>query len=320
MGDGTRLAILIASLLVAGASAACGPEVQPAPPPAAPAPYKPKTHAPGPMDGVRATQMGDMLAAAGLDVRNLPPLEKLTLAQKQKVMRTFTETLGVPCLGCHAEDDFPADTRRKRVAKRMFNEVVRVLTLRDGEPVYCDSCHDGRMHMLDRRDTAMVTRHMSQNLVGQMARVDGRLHDCDTCHGDPPDFQILTTWKKSTAPEILLEGATPNGAVFSPYLPTPGPRVPADCGATSEQCPLQGVMRGAVSSAMAAGDGPALASALDEVARFSPEPSWEWAKICAKGAAAARAGNLEGARESCATCHALYKVTWRETHRTRKAP
>ena len=35
--------------------------------------YTPKPHAPGPMEGVRATKMGDALAAAGLDVRNLPP-------------------------------------------------------------------------------------------------------------------------------------------------------------------------------------------------------------------------------------------------------
>lgn len=60
--------------------------------------YVPKKHAPGPMEGVRPIGMAGALAAAGLDVRNLAPLEQLTPAQKQKVMRTFTESLGVPCL------------------------------------------------------------------------------------------------------------------------------------------------------------------------------------------------------------------------------
>jgi len=145
------------------------------------------------MEGVWSTRMGGALAAAGLDVHDLPPLERLSAGQKQKVMRTFTESLGIPCLGCHSEESFAADTRRKRIAKRMYNEIVRALALRDGEPVYCDSCHDGDLFMLDRRDTARLTRHMSQVMVGQLTRVDGRPHDCTSCHGDPPDFKMLTT-------------------------------------------------------------------------------------------------------------------------------
>lgn len=308
---------LLASL---AAALACAPELPPPPVTAPPPEYKPKKHAPGPMEGIRATEMGDVLAAAGLDVRNLPPIERLTMAQKQKVMRTFTETLGIPCLGCHAEDDFPADTRRKRIAKRMYNEIVRVLTLRDGEPVYCDSCHDGTMYMLDRRDTKMVTRHMSINLVGQLARIDGRQHDCDTCHGDPPDFQLLTTWKKSRAPDMVLASEPPTGHVMTPYTPTPGARAPADCGPMSEQCPLQGLMRDGVSNAMAVGDGSGLATALERVAAFSPDPSWSWTAITREGADAARRGDLDGARKSCPKCHELYKVTWRANHRMRKAP
>jgi hypothetical protein len=299
--------------------AACTPEVQPAA--VAPvSPYKPKAHAPGPIEGIRATRFGDVLAAAGLDVRNLPPIEKLTPAQKQKVMRTFTETLGVPCLGCHAEDDFPADTRRKRIAKRMYNEIVRVLTLRDGEPVYCDSCHDGTMYMLDRRDTAKLTSHMGENLVGQMARVDGRPHDCTTCHGDPPDYAMLTAWKLTTAPDMIAVGAPANASELTPHLPASGPRNPEDCGPKSELCGLQRWMRGWVSVASATNDAPALATALDRTALFSPDPTWSWAAISKAGADAARRGDLAEARKSCAACHTAYKATWRASHRTRTVP
>ena len=54
----------------------------------APAYVAPK-HAPGPMEGVRATRMAEVLAATGLDVRNLPPIEQLTPGQRQKVIRPY---------------------------------------------------------------------------------------------------------------------------------------------------------------------------------------------------------------------------------------
>src|SRR3954467_4762947 len=55
----------------------------------------------GAMMGVRPSRMGDALARAGLDVANLPPLESLAPGPKQRVMRTFSEALGLPCLDCH---------------------------------------------------------------------------------------------------------------------------------------------------------------------------------------------------------------------------
>jgi hypothetical protein len=306
-------------IVVAGLVAACeGPDVRS--PASEAAPYVAPKHAPGPMGGVRATRMTEALAAAGLDVRNLPPLEQLTPGQKQRVMRTFTETLGVPCLGCHAEDRFDADTRRKRVAKRMYNEIVRALALRDGEPVYCDTCHDSDMFMLDRRDTAKVTRHMSENVIGQMTRIDGRPHDCTSCHGDPPDFKMLTTWKATTAPDIASAAMPGSPTLLSPPLPAVGPRNPADCGPKSELCPLQALMRSDVANAVVSNDGALLAAALDRVTLASPDPSWAWATIARAGATAARAGDLAAARQACAKCHELYKAPWRESHRTRSVP
>ena len=309
----------VACVVIGAGLGACAPE-PPRAPVAPAAEYRPKPHAPGPMEGVRATRMAGVLAAAGLDVKNLPPIEQLSPGQKQKVMRTFTETLGIPCLGCHAEDEFRADTRRKRIAKRMYNEMVRALTLRDGEPVYCDSCHDGTMYMLDRQDTAKLVKHMSETLVGQFARVDGRDHDCSTCHGEPPDYHMLTTWKGTTAPDIVSIDAPPSATVLTPPLPDLGPRVPADCGPQSEKCPLQRWMRGYVSIATSTDDGPSLAIALDRVALFSPDPTWSWESISRAGAAAARGGDLASAKRSCGACHALYKAKWRAGHRTRTVP
>lgn len=272
------------------------------------------------MEGVRATRMTERLASMGLDVRNLPPIEQLTPNQKQSVMRTFTETLGIPCLGCHAEERFDADTRRKRVAKRMYNEIVRVLALRDGEPVYCDSCHDGNLFMLDRRDEAKVTHHMNAVLVGQMMRIDGRPHDCTSCHGDPPDFKMMTTWKYTTAPNITVADTPVKWDVLLPLTPLPGNRHPEDCGVNSEACPLQKLMVEDVSSAAVAKDGVRLARALDRVSQMSPDATWKWSTIAREGAQAARAGDIEGAMKLCGPCHTQYKPQWRDRYRTTGVP
>lgn len=155
------------------------------------------------MRDVVPSAMGARLRAAGLDPKDLPPLETLDRGTKLKVMRTFTESLGVACVDCHAGLDFAADTRRKRVAKRMWNELTRVVALEEGgEPAYCDSCHQGDLFVLDRRDRAKVAVFMSEVYDQKLKRTDDRPHDCATCHGDPPDMSFLTKWRESPAPDI----------------------------------------------------------------------------------------------------------------------
>jgi len=288
-----------------------------------PAKHAPIARTPGPMATVRPTRMGAALAAAGLDVRALPPLESLAPGPKQKVMRTFTESLGIPCLGCHAEDDFPADTRRKRVAKRMYNELVRVLQTQDGQPLYCDSCHDGTLFALDRRDVKVVADYMSGVLVDGLKRVDGRPHDCTTCHDDPPDFHTLTTWKTTTAPDVLARDGSEKRVtveVMEPRLPAPGPRVPESCGKESSLCPLDRWMRLVIAPAAASGDAAGLVAGLAKVAAMSPDPSWDWARIAQDGADGARRGNVAAATATCGPCHLQYKAPWRERHRTTRLP
>jgi hypothetical protein len=265
------------------------------------------------MADVHATRMGARLAAAALDPKDLPPLETLNAGQRMKVMKLFTESLGTPCIGCHAEESFTADTKRKRIAKRMYNELVRVLAMSDGSPLFCDSCHDGKMFVLDRGDRYAVATYMENVLVGKLKRADDRDHDCGTCHGEPPDFAFLNAWRATPAPDIdrtmVHEGALPPAAdAYSP--PT------AMCAKDGTLCPLQRWMRERVAPAFAGGSGEKLAAVLDETARFSPSPEWRWEEMAKAGAAAARAGDMVAASKSCEQCHDAYKQPWRSRYRT----
>jgi hypothetical protein len=302
-----------ASLLVAAiVMGACSADAV-APGPATPKEKRPE-RAPGPMADVHATRMGDKLVAAGLDPKNLPPLETLNGSQRMKVMKAFSESLGTPCIGCHAEEGFTADTKRKRIAKRMYNELVRVLVTSDGSAVFCDSCHDGKMFVLDRRDHYAVATYMENVLVGKMKRVDERDHDCATCHGDPPDFHFLDSWRAGRAPDI--DEAMAHDGPLPPAADTYSPPTAA-CAKDGTLCPLQRWMRARVAPAMASGASDKLASALEETARFSPAPDWRWEDIAKAGAAAARKGALDEAAKSCVQCHDAYKKTWRAQYRTK---
>jgi hypothetical protein len=70
---------------------------------------------------------------------------------------------------------------------------------------------------------------------------------------------------------------------------------------------------------LAANDAPALALAV-AMAKFSPSPGPEWKTISETAAAAARTGDVPGARKSCQGCHVAFKAAYREKLRTRPAP
>ena len=200
MKHALTLSIVLGAAAMAGACA---------PPPVAEGPTKssaasvhPK-RGEGAMRDLKPSAMGERLRAAGLDPKNLPPLETLDHDTKLKVMRLFADSLGVVCADCHAGADLAADTKRKRIAKRMWNEITRVVAIdATGEPVFCDSCHQGDMFILDRRDRAKVSLFMTDVYDQKLKRTDGRDHDCGTCHGDPPDYAFLTKWRESPAPDI----------------------------------------------------------------------------------------------------------------------
>ncbi len=91
----------------------------------------------------------------------------------------------------------------------------------------------------------------------------------------------------------------------------------AACGAKDNPCPLQRWMRDNMGPAMAAGDLPALAKALDHAAGLSPDASWTWSSIAKTGADAARKGDLAATKASCKSCHEAYKEKYKTQFRTR---
>lgn len=153
--------------------------------------------APVVMKPTMATQMTADLAAIGLDPKKLPPIEKLEPEKLRKVMKTFNKALGVQCNGCHNADDFKAPTPHKKIAARMWNEFTRGLAMADGAPIYCDSCHQGRMETLDKSDKKALAGWMQKELVDKVKRTDKKEHGCETCHGDPFEGAFLDkVWAK----------------------------------------------------------------------------------------------------------------------------
>src|SRR5688572_4312364 len=85
------------------------------------------------------------------------------------IMKKFTESLGVECKDCHAQKtdadgnplenaqgkpqlDYHAQTEMVVMAERMWDEWVAPFRFVDDEsqPVFCDSCHQGKSQFLDR--------------------------------------------------------------------------------------------------------------------------------------------------------------------------
>jgi hypothetical protein len=152
----------------------------------------------GPMKHPIPTAMTAELTAIGLDVKNLPAIDKLEPKKLRDVMKLFTKSLGVKCGDCHVEGDFEAPTRRKKIAKKMWDEMVRGLTMADGHPVFCDSCHQARVIQLNRGDKRALAKWMDEAFVDKLKRKDNGSHGCESpmCHGPDNDMRFLSAWGK----------------------------------------------------------------------------------------------------------------------------
>ncbi len=143
------------------------------------------------------TAMGDDLKALGLDAKSLPPIEKLEPRALRGVMKLIAKSLGVRCGDCHQEGDFAAPTRRKKIAAHMWDEFAAKLLLADGQgqaaPLFCDSCHQGRTTLLDRRDKKALSKWMDDNFASKLQRKDGKSEECESCHVDM-DMHFLAKW------------------------------------------------------------------------------------------------------------------------------
>jgi hypothetical protein len=191
-----------------GASSA--PESAPASAPApAPAPASASALAPAPapapapasalaptveMKPPVASTLTDSVRALGLDPKRLPPLAKLEPRALRGVMKLFAKSLGIKCGDCHQAGDFAAPTRRKTIATHMWDDFVAKLALADGSPVFCDSCHQGRVEQLDRSDKKLLSKWMDDNFVQRLARLDGQGTSCETCHVDM-EMKLFEKWQ-----------------------------------------------------------------------------------------------------------------------------
>lgn len=97
----------------------------------------------------------------------------------------------------------------------------------------------------------------------------------------------------------------------------------AKCGEKGQpSCPLQGWMEKNVDEPMSKGDLAKVGVALEKVAGFAPNPKWNegdngWSKIAKDGAAAAKAGNADGVKASCKSCHKAWRNQYKKEFRTK---
>ncbi|MGK3999962.1 hypothetical protein [Sorangium sp. So ce1024] len=71
-------------------------------------------------------------------------------------------------------------------------------------------------------------------------------------------------------------------------------------------------MKTVMQSATNSGDGAKIASALEYVAAKPPPGMPKWVEISKDGAEKAKKGDIDGAKESCKTCHDLYKKKYKD--------
>ena len=146
-----------------------------------------------------ASAMAADIQKIGLDLKNLPTMAKMVKTEKKKlrqVMDLFTKATGLKCKDCHDADDYAKSTPKKNIASHMWDDMVRVVALADGSPVFCDSCHQGTTKVLDHTDKKALGKWMQATYVDKMARRDKKDHACATCHGAEMDMDLLETWAK----------------------------------------------------------------------------------------------------------------------------
>jgi hypothetical protein len=163
----------------------------------------------GPMKPIAATTMADDLKSLGLDPNALPALDQLPPDKLRRVMKTFTKALGARCGDCHMEGDFAAATPRKAIAAGMWKHFVQEVSTSAGGPVYCDSCHQGRLTpLLDRHDKKALSGWMETNFEKGLNLRNGKKNSCENCHGEPFQSHFLKQWAVETPASAAAPPAT----------------------------------------------------------------------------------------------------------------
>lgn len=139
----------------------------------------------------------------GIDLSK--PLADIPMAKKKKLMPLFQKALGFKdCTGCHAGKpgaiDFKAETHDLKLARGMWDHFVVKLRDENNKPIFCDSCHQGEHHLLNRKDKDALNAFMHDDYEHKLARADGEEHSCSTCHTDVFEGHIFRdVWKISDA-------------------------------------------------------------------------------------------------------------------------
>lgn len=150
-----------------------------------------------PMKPLATSAMAEDLKKLGIDPLKPQPLNKLSPDTIRKLMPTFAKSLGVKCEFCHDTNNFKAWTPKKRIASKMWQELVVGMSMDDGSALYCDSCHGGKAEFLDRADKKALSGWMDTNYVKKLKRSDKKDHSCEQCHGDPFEPKVLDQWAKA---------------------------------------------------------------------------------------------------------------------------
>jgi hypothetical protein len=101
-------------------------------------------------------------------------------------------------------------------------------------------------------------------------------------------------------------------SAYAQKSPAPAQAPVGRCGDKGlPDCPTQGWMKGTLQSFLLSGDTARLADALKKLAAAAPAGYGDWAAISEAGARAASAGNMDGVKASCATCHSKHRARFR---------
>lgn len=222
---------LAASLVMAALAGACGPSAPPADSPAdKPTDAQPATSttgtpaaptgATGGESGAGASTGGGSAAPAaaagpaksipiaqsklvedlkkiGLNTAKMPDLKTMSLAQKKKVMPIMQKAMGyAACTGCHVEGDFKAETRNLKISREMWRAYTVELRDEKGGAVFCDTCHQGNVKVLNRSNKEALKEFMEEEYEHKLTRADKADMECSTCHGDTMEMKIIEKlWK-----------------------------------------------------------------------------------------------------------------------------
>ncbi|WP_437330968.1 hypothetical protein [Sorangium sp. So ce381] len=148
--------------------------------------------APAKSTPLQATKFEADLKKIGINLKKIPELEKLPAGQKKKVMPLLQKALGYDtCEGCHVEGDFKKETRNMKVAREMWRHFVAPLRSESGGTLFCDSCHAGNEHVLNRKDKKALQAFMEEEYQNKVSRANKEDMECGTCHGDAMETKII---------------------------------------------------------------------------------------------------------------------------------